>query len=334
MSYIAVLGAGSWGTTLAVLLAKKGYDTSLWAFEEDVARQMNEKGVNEIYLPGVPLPDGLAAAHDIEKVLRNTRYILNVVPTQHTRAVMSLAKPFIEDDAIMVSASKGIENGTYLTVSSIIHEITGHRTAVLSGPSFSAEVTKSLPTAVTLASDEYKTSLLLQEIFTTDYFRVYTHHDVLGVELGGALKNVMAIAAGISEGLELGNSARSAMITRGLTEMIRLGVSMGAHEHTFSGLSGLGDLVLTCSSPLSRNYTVGYKLGKGQKLSEIMGSTRTVAEGVHTAKAAYELALRQDVDMPIVQEIYKVIYEDKPAREAVIDLMSRAPKPEFHTKNG
>ena len=329
MSYISVIGAGAWGTTLACLLAKKGYDTVIWALEEDVANEINASGKNTAYLPDVELPKTLRATSDIAEAVSKARFVLNVVPTQHTRSVMEQASKHMEENSIVISASKGIENSTYLTVSAIIRKVTGKNVAVLSGPSFAAEVTKNLPTAVTLAAEDYTTGLMLQEIFNTDYFRVYTHHDTLGVELGGALKNVMAVASGISEGLGLGNSARSALITRSLAEMSRLGVSMGANENTFMGLSGIGDLVLTCSSPLSRNYTVGYRLGQGETLEDIMEGRKSVAEGVHTAKAAFELSQMQNVDMPIVEQVYHVIYEDKPAVEAVTDLMRRAPKPEF-----
>lgn len=334
MSYISVIGAGAWGTTLAMLLANKGYDTVIWALEEDVASEINVSGKNSAYLPDVELPKALRATSDIAEAVTKARFILNVVPTQHTRSIMEQASKHMEENAIIISASKGIENSSYLTVSAIIRKVTGKSVAVLSGPSFAAEVTKNLPTAVTLAAEDYTQGLMLQEIFNTDSFRVYTHHDTLGVELGGALKNVMAVASGISEGLGLGNSARSALITRSLAEMSRLGVSMGANENTFMGLSGIGDLVLTCSSPLSRNYTVGYRLGQGETLKEIMEGRKSVAEGVHTAKAAYELAQMQNVDMPIVEQVYQVIYEDKPAQEAVISLMKRAPKPEFQGPDG
>ncbi len=334
MSYISVIGAGAWGTTLAALLAKKGYDTVLWALEEDVAAEINASGINSTYLPDVELPKALRATSDIAEAVSKARFVLNVVPTQHTRSIMEQAAGHMESDTIIISASKGIENSSYLTVSAIIRKVTGKNVAVLSGPSFAAEVTKNLPTAVTLASEDYTTGLMLQEIFNTDCFRVYTHHDTLGVELGGALKNVMAVASGISEGLGLGNSARSALITRSLAEMSRLGVSMGASENTFMGLSGIGDLVLTCSSPLSRNYTVGYRLGQGETLKDIMEGRKSVAEGVHTAKAAYELSQMQNVDMPIVEQVYQVIYEDKPAAEAVSALMRRAPKPEFQGQEG
>ena len=330
MSYIAVIGAGAWGTALSMLMAEKDYDVALWVYEEDLAKDINRSRVNSLYLPDAVLPENIHVSSKIEDVLEKTRYVVNAVPAQYTRSVLVSALPHIPEDAVFVSVSKGIEKDTYLTVSSIIREVTGYPVSVLSGPSFAKEVLQKLPTAVTLACEDYGTCLLLQECFTTRHFRVYTHYDIIGVELGGALKNVMAIAAGISDGLGLGNSTRSALITRGLAEMTRLGVMLGAKEHTFSGLSGLGDLVLTCTSPLSRNYTVGYRLGQGEKLTAITASTRSVAEGVETAKAAYELSGMHHVDMPIVEQVCKVLYEDKEPGRAVHDLMNRTLKAEFY----
>jgi glycerol-3-phosphate dehydrogenase (NAD(P)+) len=330
MSYVAVIGGGSWGTVLSILIAEKEYDISLWVYEEDLAREINRTGVNGAYLPDVPLPKHLKVSSRLSDVLSGARYIVNVVPTQHSRAVFSSASPYIPEDAVIVSAAKGIEKGTLMTVSSVLREVTGRDVSALSGPSFAREVVRHLPTAVTLASKDYSTGLLLQELFTAEHFRVYTHHDVLGVELGGALKNVIAVAAGISDGLGLGNNARAALITRGLAEITRLGVLMGASEHTFSGLSGLGDLVLTCTSNLSRNYTVGHSLAKGLRLQEILGATRAVAEGVETAKSAYDLAKKNNIEMPVVEKVYSVLYESKEPKAAVAELMNRALKPEFY----
>ena len=329
MSYITVVGAGSWGTTLACLLAEKGYDVSLWAFEKEIVERIQNTGMNSVYLPDVQLPANLKVTYDMEEAVGKSRYILNVVPTQFTRAVFEAAVRYIPEDAVIISASKGIEQGTLLTVSSILKAITGHQIAVLSGPSFAKEVVRRLPTAVTLATEDLDAGLILQEIFNTQYFRVYTHTDMIGVELGGALKNVIAIASGISDGLGLGHNARAALITRGLAEMVRLGVSMGAEERTFSGLSGLGDLVLTCTGPLSRNYSVGVSLGKGMKLKEILSATKSVAEGVATSLSAYELSRKQGVEMPIVEQIYEVIYKEKSPAAAVTILMNRTLKSEF-----
>lgn len=327
MSYAAVIGAGSWGTTLAIMLGEKGYDTALWVLEKDLAAEMDRTRMNGRYLPGVPIPQGIKISSDMAEVLKNARCVISVVPAQHTRAVFTgVALP---KDALIVTASKGIEQGTSMTMSAVLWEATGKGVSVLSGPSFALEVARKKPTAVTLASPDGADALLLQEMFTTNYFRVYTHHDVLGVELAGALKNVMAIAAGISDGLGLGYNARAALITRGLAEMTRLGTAMGAKEHTFSGLSGLGDLVLTCTGPLSRNYTVGQNLAKGMKTDEILASTRSVAEGVHTAKAALELSRSKGVEMPIVEQVHAVLYGGKDPADAVNELMTRALKSEF-----
>ncbi len=329
MSYISVIGAGSWGTTLACLLTEKGHEVSLWAREKEVVDEINNIGTNSLYLPDVTLPHNLKATGSIENAVTDVSYVLNVVPTQFTRLVFREAVKFISKDAVIISASKGIEQGTLLTVSSILEGMTGKRVAVLSGPSFAKEVIKKLPTAVTLATGSHDIGLELQEVFNTHYFRVYTHTDVLGVELGGALKNVIAIASGISDGLELGHNARAALITRGLTEIVRLGKAMGADPKTFSGLSGLGDLVLTCTGPLSRNYSVGVSLGKGIKLKDILSATKSVAEGVATALSAFELSKKYGVEMPIVEQVYEVIYKDKNPAEAVRLLMNRALKAEF-----
>lgn len=328
--YISVIGAGSWGTTLAALLTEKGYDVTLWAYEKDLATQINEKKINNIYLPDAALPADLKATNDIAKAAARARYIVCAVPTQHIRRVFSELRPHIRDESIIISVSKGIEIDTLLLPSMILKEILNKPVSVLSGPSFAKEVISKLPTAVTLATEDNKTALLLQEIFNTDYFRVYTHDDIIGVETGGALKNIMAIAAGIGDGLGLGYNARAALITRGLAEIKRLGLCLNAKEMTFSGLSGLGDLVLTCTGPLSRNYTVGFKLGKGFKLSDIVSQTKYIAEGVPTTLSAYELSKKHNIDIPIIEQIYLTLYKDKSPGNAVKDLMNRSLKSEFH----
>lgn len=329
MSYISVIGAGSWGTTLANLLAGKEYDVTLWALEKNVADEINRCRANSTYLPGVSLSPNIKATVNLKDAVGKARYIVNVVPTQFTRPVYKGVAGVIPADAVIISASKGIEQGTLLTVSAVLRELTDRKIAVLSGPSFAKEVISRAPTAVTLAAEDPALGLHLQEIFNTSYFRVYTHPDITGVELGGALKNVIAIASGICDGLGLGHNARAALITRGLAEIIRLGSAAGADPRTFSGLSGLGDLVLTCTGPLSRNYTVGVNLGKGMTLRDILSSTKSVAEGVATALSAYELAKKFRVEMPIVEQVYKVIYKDKSPAEAVKMLMKRTLKSEF-----
>lgn len=330
MSYISVIGAGGWGTTLACLLSNKGYDVTLWVREKNVAEEINNTRINSAYLPDITLPDDLRITHSIDDAVKKARYVLNAVPAQYTRAVFKEAFPFIPEQAIIISASKGIERGTLLTVSCILKELSAHPVAVLSGPSFAKEVIKKLPAAVTLATEDKNIGFILQEMFNINNFRVYTHDDIVGVEIGGALKNVMAIASGISDSLGLGNNARASLITRGLVEMTRLGIAMGAKEKTFSGLSGIGDLVLTCTSPLSRNYTVGIKLGQGMKLKEILDQTRSVAEGVATAESAFGLSKKYNIEMPIVEQVYRVLYEDKDPVLAVKDLLERSLKTEFY----
>ncbi len=326
----AVIGAGSWGTTLAVLLAGKGLDVSLWVHEEDLAAAMRATRINSIYLPEARLPESIRISADLEDVLRGASHIISVVPTQHIRGVFGrLGKRAIRDDASLVSASKGIENGTLKRPSQILEELTGRSAAVLSGPSFAKEVIQGKPTAVTLAAQDEDEARRLQELLNTGFFRVYTHRDITGVELGGALKNVVAIAAGISDGLDLGGNARAALITRGLAEMKRLGAAMGALQQTFSGLSGIGDLVLTCTADLSRNYTFGKELAQGLTPGQIMATRRTVAEGVQTSKSVVELAKKQGVEMPIAEQVYKVIFEGSSPMKAVQELMGRSLKNEF-----
>jgi len=330
MVHIAVIGGGGWGTTLAILLAKKGYDVLLWIYEKDLAQEIQKTRVNMTYLPDVTLPHNIKVSNSIEDVVKDARHIINAVPSQYTRGVFTNVLKYIHRDAQITSVSKGIEKGTLLTVSQILKKLTDRNVAVLSGPSFAKEVVKKLPTAVTIAHTDSNIRTQLQDIFNTDYFRVYTHDDVLGVELGGALKNVIAIASGISDGLGLGFNARAAIITRGLAEITRLGVAMGAKEETFRGLSGLGDLILTCTAHLSRNYTVGFRLGQGNKLKDILSDMTMVAEGIATAGSAYKLSERYKIEMPIVEQVYKIIYEDKEPAQAVKDLMNRSLKPEFY----
>ena len=332
MSYSAVIGAGSWGTTLAVLLAGKGLDVSLWVREEDLALEIERTRINSVYLPGAELPRNIKASSNLEEVLEGARYVISVVPTQHIRSVFGQAGRLLAEKnkkISLISASKGVENATLKRPSGILKELTGLDAAVLSGPSFAKEVLERKPTAVTLAAKDGKEALLLQELLNTNYFRVYTHEDVTGVEMGGALKNVVAIASGISDGLGLGKNARAALITRGLAEMKRLGVAMGAMEQTFFGLSGMGDLVLTCTASLSRNYSFGLKLAAGLAANRISAESRSIAEGVATSKSIVELAGRHGVEMPIATQVYNVIFEGKSPIKAVEDLMGRSLKHEF-----
>lgn len=324
---IGVLGAGSWGTTLAALLAGKGFDVKLWVREPEVFEEIRKTNENKTFLPGVKLPSNLTPCREFKEALSGAFIVLCVVPSHGLRAVFSQALPFISKDAVIVSATKGMEEATGLTAAGILNDVlkgVSHDGIVaLSGPTFATELALKLPAAATAASLSARAGAKAQQAFSTPYFRVYTNADVIGVELGGALKNVMAIASGISDGLKLGHNARAALITRGLAEMTRLGVKMGANPLTFSGLSGMGDLVLTCTGPLSRNYSVGVAIGQGKSMDEITKGMTMVAEGVKTSRAARSLAASVGVDMPITSAVYSVLYEGKEARDAVIELMNR-----------
>jgi glycerol-3-phosphate dehydrogenase (NAD(P)+) len=315
---IGVIGAGSWGTTLANLLAKKGHEVTLWVHEAGGVPELKRTRVNSLYLPGIQLSPHLCFTGDLEEAVSGKELILSVTPSQVTRAVLCKSLPYISEGAVIVNASKGIEVETLLTMSQVCAEILPSALlknyCVLSGPTFAREVAQEMPTAIVAAAAEKRVSLIVQETFSTGYFRVYTNRDVIGVELGGSIKNVISIAAGISDGLGLGHNTRAALITRGLAEMARL--------------AGMGDLVLTCTGDLSRNRTVGMKLGHGMRLGEILGEMRMVAEGVKTTQSAYSLARRLNVDMPITEKVYQILYEDKPARHAVMELMSRDLKSE------
>lgn len=330
---IGVVGAGSWGTALANLLATKGYTIDWWVFEEDLCRQLLENQVNEVYLPGVKLSENLRPSNNLGEVVGDKDLVLIVVPSHVMRQVTEQMQPHIGGKAILVSASKGIENETLLTVSGIINqslsEVSEIRFAVLSGPSFAREVVAGLPTAVTVASKSIVCAETVQHVFATPEFRVYTNEDVVGVELGGSVKNVIAIAAGVIDGLGLGLNTRAALITRGMTEMRRLGLAMGARASTFGGLAGLGDLVLTCTGDLSRNHTLGKKIGQGMKLQEVLGEMRMVAEGVKTARSLYNLSNELNVEMPISQSVYSILHQDLDPKIALHQLMTRDLKHEL-----
>ncbi len=330
---IAVLGAGSWGTTLANLLAKKGHQVRLWSFEEDVTEAIRSDGRNAVYLPEIQLSDNLAGTSDMGEAVDGAGVVLSVSPSQHVRAVMSRATDAIDPDALLVSASKGIETRTLETMAEVLEDslpsLKPRRFCFLSGPSFAAEVAREHPTAVTVASRDTEAAEMAQRLFQTEYFRVYTSRDVVGVELGGALKNVMALAAGMVAGLGFGHNTMAAVITRGLVELTRLALAMGASERTLAGLSGMGDLILTCTGDLSRNRTVGFELGKGRSLDEILSSMRMVAEGVETTRATHELAQREEIEMPITAQVHAVLFEGRAPKDAVRELMLRDPKPEF-----
>jgi len=329
---VTVIGAGSWGTALADLLASNGHDVTLWAYEPELAEEITLKKTNSLYLPGFALHAGLSCTNDLEDALSESPIILLVAPVQTLRGVLKRGARFIRDDALILNASKGIEIETLDTVSGICSDILGDsvmdRYTALSGPTFAREVAARLPSLIVAASRCEEASKRVQKILSNSWFRVYTNSDVTGVELGGAVKNVIAIAAGISDGLGFGYNARAALITRGLNEMKRLGEAMGARSSTFSGLAGMGDLVLTCTGDLSRNRSVGLRLGKGDSIDTILGDMKMVAEGVKSAESVYLLSKKTGVEMPITANVYRILKENRPAREAVIDLMARDLKAE------
>ena len=327
------LKIGSWGTALANLLAGKGYAIDLWVFEKEVRDQITASGENPIFLPGIKLSSNLHPSNDIAEVVSAKDMVVVVVPSHVLRETTLKMASHISKDAVIVSASKGIENKTHLTMTGVMREtlteIPPDHLAVISGPSFASEVARNLPTVVTAASKDPDAAALVQQVLVTPYFRVYTSDDLIGVELGGSLKNVIAIAAGVIDGLKLGLNTRAALITRGMTEIRRLGVKMGANPRTFTGLAGFGDLILTCTGHLSRNHTVGKKIGQGEKVKDILGQMRMVAEGVKTAKSVYSLSRSLKVEMPISHETYRILYEDLSPREAVTRLMTRDLKQEL-----
>ncbi|SHJ50040.1 glycerol 3-phosphate dehydrogenase (NAD(P)+) [Malonomonas rubra DSM 5091] len=328
----AVIGAGSWGTTLANLLAEKGNPVSLWVYEEDLAKRMQQTGVNDVYLPGFTLSPNLTYTSDLQQAVSNKEMLLFVTPSQVTRQVLQQALPYVSTEAKVVCASKGIENESLMLLSQVFEELLPrqmhNQLGFLSGPSFAKEVVQGMPTAVVVAAHELAVAEEIQAIFSTDNFRVYTHDDIIGVELGGSMKNVIALAAGVVDGLGLGHNSRAGLITRGLAEMTRLGLKLGGRAETFAGLAGMGDLVLTCTGDLSRNRTVGMELGKGRTLDDILAGMQMVAEGVKTTLSAYQLAQKLGVEVPIIEQMYQILYQEKDPRQAVSDLMLRDLKAE------
>jgi glycerol-3-phosphate dehydrogenase (NAD(P)+) len=320
----AVVGAGAWGTALADLLTRNGHDVRLWAYEPDVVESVNRKHENVRFLGGHTLATALHATGDIEHAVDGAELVTLATPSHVLRSILRSAAKSLSSSAPIVVASKGIEKGTLSLMTDVAEqEIEGATVVALSGPSFAKEVVTCQPTAVVVASKEEAAAAIAQRAFSSPYFRAYTHTDVTGVELGGALKNVMAVATGIAEGLGLGFNARAALVTRGLAEMTRLGLALGAEQSTFAGLAGLGDLVLTCTGSLSRNRAVGVEVGKGRTLEDVLRDKETVAEGVVTAQSARELAAREGVEMRIVDTVNRVLFEGHPARSAIAALMSR-----------
>jgi glycerol-3-phosphate dehydrogenase (NAD(P)+) len=325
---LSILGAGSWGTALALALSPRFDSIRLWVFEQDLAAKMCATRENEVFLPGFRLPDNVEFYTDIADALDGAEFVLGVMPSHHARRVYTAARPALHSGLTLVSATKGLENGSLLRMTQVIQEVTGFPVAALSGPTFAREVAGGEPTALVVASEDAALANRVQSAFSGPAFRLYTNTDAVGVETGAALKNVIAIGAGVCAGLGLGSNSMAALITRGLAEITRLAVSLGGKPLTLSGLAGLGDLVLTCTGELSRNRTVGMELAKGRKLDEIVGSMKMVAEGVQTTYAAVDLAQRQGVEMPITSQMDAIFRHGKAPRDAIRDLMERSLKGE------
>jgi glycerol-3-phosphate dehydrogenase (NAD(P)+) len=333
MSNIAIIGAGAWGTGLSIILGRKGtHRVRLWAHEADVCQSINARRVNQQFLPGREIPETVSASNDLAAVIAGSQVVLSVMPSQHCRKLFERMRPFIPPQAFIISATKGLEESSLLRMSEVIAQVLPGTNAIgaLSGPSFALEAARGDPTAITIASADSELQQTVQREFSGPTFRIYTNSDVVGVELGGALKNIIAIAAGICDGLGFGHNSVAALITRGLSEMTRLVVACGGRAETMAGLAGLGDLVLTCTGGLSRNRSVGVELGRGGNLPEIIASMHgMVAEGVFTTTAAVGLALARNVEMPITEQMHSILHQGKSPREAIHELMTRTGKSEI-----
>jgi len=329
---ISVLGAGGWGTTLAILLHYNGHNVTLWEYKKSYARHLLKKRINTDYLPGIKIPKEILISSDIEESSDDKNLIVLAVPSQFLRDVIKKINYHAIEDTILVSVSKGIEKNTLMTMSQMLKDVFPHinenQIGVISGPSHAEEVSQMVPTAVVAASVDIETSKAIQAAFMTSYFRVYASTDILGVELGGAFKNIIAIGAGIIDGAGFGDNTKAAIMTRGVAEISRLGLAMGARPETFAGLSGMGDLIVTCMSRHSRNRYVGEEIGKGKKLKQILNSMEQVAEGVETTRSAKQLAAKIEIETPITNEVYKILFEDKDPVKATTDLMTRDMKAE------
>jgi glycerol-3-phosphate dehydrogenase (NAD(P)+) len=336
MSEIAIIGGGAWGTALSIVLGRGGnHRIHLWAYEGDVVESISLRRVNEKFLPGQSIPSCVTASTDLAEALAEARIVVSVMPSQHCRRLFEKMTPHMREEAIIISATKGLEEHSLLRMTEVIAQVVGNhnsrrlRLGALSGPSFALEVARGDPTAITLASEDAELARTVQLEFSSASFRVYTNDDPIGVELGGALKNTIAIAAGVCTGLGLGHNSVAGLVTRGLAEMTRLAVACGGKAETMAGLAGLGDLVLTCTGGLSRNRSVGLELGRGRKIPEILADMHgMVAEGVFTTNAAIELAASRHVEMPIAQQIYEILHQGKSPRDAIYDLMTRRGKSE------
>jgi glycerol-3-phosphate dehydrogenase (NAD(P)+) len=337
MSEIAIIGAGAWGTGLSIVLGRKQtHRIRLWAYEKEVCDSIAARRLNDLFLPAYPLPESVHCTNNLEQALHDAEIVVSVMPSHHCRRLFASMRPHLRDNMLFVSATKGLENDTLLRMTDVITEVVSKdsgflpRIGALSGPTFAKEVARGDPTAITIASKDAHLAQTVQCEFSDPSFRVYTNDDVAGVELGGALKNIIAIAAGICDGLGLGHNSAAALITRGLAEITRLVVACGGRRETMAGLAGLGDLVLTCTGGLSRNRTVGVELGRGQKLSDIIAGMRgMVAEGVLTTNAAVGLARAKGVEMPITEQMYAILHNGKAPRAAIHELMTRSGKSEM-----
>lgn len=324
---VGVIGGGAWGTALAQVCAGNQHQVRMWVHEPEVARAIREQHENPVFLPGVKLDPSIAAGNEMAEALADAELVISVSPSHLVREVMAKAAPHLSREAILATASKGIEDETLLTMSGVIEEVApaeiGRRLVALSGPTFAREVAQGMPTAIVSACRDVRVAEQVQHALATDYLRIYSQSDMVGVELAGAVKNPIAIAVGIADGMGLGLNARAALITRGLAEIARLGVRMGANPMTFAGLAGVGDLVLTCTGDLSRNRQVGLQIGQGRKLTEILAEKKSVAEGVKNAVTVYKLAQKMEVTMPIIEQVYLMLYAEKNPKLAVKDLMTR-----------
>lgn len=330
MTYVSVIGAGSWGTAIAKLLCTNGHKVTLWSHREEEVHSLIEKRENLSKLPGVKLPKEIVFTADLEEAVREKEICVMAVPSTAVRSTAKKMAPYTKPGQVVVNLAKGIEESTLMILTDIIEqEIPGIQAAVLSGPSHAEEVGREIPTTVVAGAKDKETAELIQNIFMNQRFRVYTSPDMLGIELGGALKNVIALAAGVADGLGCGDNTKAALITRGIAEMSRLGVAMGGYIETFNGLAGIGDLIVTCASQHSRNRKAGFLIGQGMSMQEAMDEVKMVVEGVYSAKAAMKLAKKYQVNMPIVEEVNQVLFEDKPALEAMRELMLRDKKTEL-----
>ena len=327
---VALIGSGSWGTALALVLKSNKHEVKCWTIEQSTIDNIRDKGENTRYLPGVKIPDNIIFTDNLYDAAHDAEIIVNSVPSQITRSVVPKVCEVLDcKDQVWVTVAKGIENNTYLRISEVINQTANiplEKIVALSGPSHAEEVARNIPTAIVSSSVNLESARIIQDLFMTPYFRVYASPDIIGVELGGALKNIVALAAGICDGAGYGDNTKAALMTRGLVEISRLGIELGAQSDTFAGLSGMGDLIVTCMSRHSRNRFVGEQIGKGRKLDDILGEMVQVAEGVKTTLSAYEISKNRNVEMPITEQIYLTLFENKAPMEAMYDLMTRASK--------